>query len=136
MKNIQKIEYKQLNARQKENFNFLKASAILADYGFNTIRLSDDWQGADFIASHIDGKTFYKVQLKGRFSVDKKYIGKNIWICFRNKEIWYLYPHDEIMRRWSRHSKYRNTLSWKKSGGVNNPNPTKEDLVMLKEYIL
>jgi hypothetical protein len=35
---------------------------VLADYGFLTMRLSDDWQGADFIAQHIDG-AFLKVQL-------------------------------------------------------------------------
>lgn len=44
-----KISYRELNARQKENFNFQKVSAVLADYGFVTFRLSDDWQGADFI---------------------------------------------------------------------------------------
>lgn len=52
---LKKIEYRKLNARQKENFNFQKVSAILADYGFVTPRLPDDWQGADFIAQHVGG---------------------------------------------------------------------------------
>ncbi len=55
---LAKIAYHELNARQKENYNFLRVSAVLADYGFMTMRLSDDWQGADFIAQHIDGATF------------------------------------------------------------------------------
>ena len=44
---LKQIKYRRLNARQKENFNFQKLSAVLADYGFVTFRLSDDWQGAD-----------------------------------------------------------------------------------------
>jgi hypothetical protein len=61
---FKKIIYSELNARQKESYNFQKVSAIFADYGFSTIRLSDDWQGADFIAQHIDNQVFLKVQLK------------------------------------------------------------------------
>ena len=41
-----KIEYSKLNAKQKENYNFHKVSSALADYGYNSMRLSDDWQGA------------------------------------------------------------------------------------------
>ena len=41
--------------KQIEQLNFQKVSAILADYGFQTIRLSNDWKGADFIAQHIGG---------------------------------------------------------------------------------
>lgn len=77
-----KIEYRSLNSRQQENYNFQKVAALLADYGFNCLRLSDDWQGADFIACHIDGQTFLKVQLKGRLTIDKKYVGKGIHIAF------------------------------------------------------
>ena len=58
---LTRIQYKQLNARQKENYNYQKLAAILADYGFVTMRLSSDWQGADLIAQHIDGETFLKV---------------------------------------------------------------------------
>ncbi|SVD57416.1 uncharacterized protein METZ01_LOCUS410270, partial [marine metagenome] len=52
MKKFEKINYRKLNARQKENYNYQKISSILAEYGFSTIRLSDDWQSADFIAQH------------------------------------------------------------------------------------
>lgn len=98
---FQRVAYKTLNARQKENFNFQKASAVLADYGYVTLRLSDDWQGADFIAYHVDGKSFLKVQLKGRLTVDRKYKNKEIWICFNDRNdrsVWYLFPHDAFLR--------------------------------------
>jgi hypothetical protein len=70
------------NARRKENYNYHKVSALLADYGFTTLRLSDDWQGADFIAQHIDGRQFVKVQLKGRLYFGKKYVGKELFVAF------------------------------------------------------
>jgi hypothetical protein len=55
---LKKVLYSRLNARQKENFNFQKVSAILADYGFVTLWLSDDWQGADFIALPRQRRSF------------------------------------------------------------------------------
>lgn len=75
-----KIQYSDLNAKQKENYNFHKVTSALADYGYNSMRLSDDWQGAEFIA--ISRDDMIKVQLNGRFTIDKKYIGKNIFISF------------------------------------------------------
>jgi hypothetical protein len=93
-----KIPRKRLNKRQIEAYNLQKVSAIFADLGFVTIRMTSDWGDADFIAQHIDGP-FLKVQLKGRLSFDKKYCGKNLFICFPQSEIWYLYPHDELLKQ-------------------------------------
>ena len=81
MENLKKIKYTELNSKQKENYNFHKVASALADYGFNSLRLNDDWQGADFIA--INGDDMMKIQLKGRFTVDKKYINKEIYIAFK-----------------------------------------------------
>ncbi|WP_166443093.1 hypothetical protein [Phragmitibacter flavus] len=52
---MQLISYKDLNAKQQEIYNFQKVAAILADYGFNCIKLADDWQGVDFLAYHVNG---------------------------------------------------------------------------------
>ena len=70
---LKEIEYSQLNAKQQEIYNFQKLAAVLADYGYNCIKLADDWQGADFLAYHIDGRNTIRVQLKGRIMIDKKY---------------------------------------------------------------
>ena len=75
---FQRINPDELNGRQKEIYNFQKSAALLADYGFNCIKLSDDWQGTDFLAHHFDGKTTLKVQLKARLTVDRKYIGQDL----------------------------------------------------------
>ena len=111
------VRYAQLNSRQKENYNFQKVSAVLADYGYVTLRLSDDWQGADFIAQHIDGRTFIKVQLKSRPAFAKKYEGKELFIAFYNGSAWYLYPHDDVLDRLLRTSGMGETVSWAERGG-------------------
>ena len=95
---FEKIDYDDdLNARQQENYNFFKVAARLADYGFNCIRLSDDWQGADFIACHRDGSTYLKVQLKGRLAIDRKYQDKEIYIAFILQDKLFLYDHDRLV---------------------------------------
>lgn len=93
-----RIPYDALNSRQQENYNFQKVAARFADYGFNCLRLSDDWQGADFLACHIDGDTVLKVQLKGRLVVDKKYLGKGIFVAFVRGAECYVYDHDAFVR--------------------------------------
>ena len=118
-----KIKYNSLNHRQKENYNFQIVSGILASYGYNTIRLSDDYNSADFIAIHIDGDTILKVQLKGRISFEKKYMKKDLWICGKSQEggEWYLYPHDKILEQVLKITNIKNTSSWIEKGGYNWP---------------
>lgn len=114
---LRKVRYQRLKARQQENYNFHKVAAVLADYGFNCLRLSDDWQGADFIASHVDGDTFLKVQLKGRLSFSKKYLGKELHIAFPHQSTWYLYPHDKLREEIFREKPYSGSRSWREGGG-------------------
>lgn len=112
------VTYAALNSPQKEAYNFHKIAARLADYGFNCIPLNEDWLGADFLASHIDGKIFLKVQQKGRFEVNRKYCNKDLYIAFRRGEDVYVYPHDLMMQKlidWGTiKGRLVSTESWKK----------------------
>jgi len=110
-----KVQYRTLNARQKENFNFQKVSAVLADYGFVTFRLSDDWQGADFIALHISG-TVLRVQLKSRLAFYEKYRNKNLYVAFSDGNAWYLYPHDELLEKVLLGTAMGSSVSWQRGG--------------------
>ena len=140
---FQLVPYSELNSRQKENYNFQKVSAVLADYGFVTIRLSDDWQGADFIAHHINGDVFLKVQLKGRLTVETKYKNKDIWICFNYKNVWYLFPHDSFLRWALENLNIGKTKDWENpdnwehvKGAYSWPSLSKKALAWLNEYAL
>jgi len=110
-----KIKYKSLNSRQKENHNFHKVASKLADYGFNSMRLNDDWEGADFIS--INTNQMIKVQLKGRFTIDKKYIGKDLFIAFLESEKVKIYKHDDAVNMIS--DNIKDSKSWKDNGMYN-----------------
>lgn len=130
---LEKIEYSKLNSKAKEMYNFQKVSAKLADYGFNTMWLNNDWQGADFIAVHTDGITDIKVQLKGRLSFDKKYVGKNIYICFISDNDIYLYPHDIVLNQIEHRISDQTYL---KTGSWSTPNLTSQNKTILEPYKL
>ncbi len=134
MKKIARINYVRLRAREQENYNFYVVSGILAEYGFITFRLTNDWDGADFLAHHNDGETYIKVQLKGRFTFGAEYVGKNIHIAFREKGEWYLFPHDKVLEEYAAISNFRNTRSWNAQGGYSIGGISKKAVPLLAPY--
>ena len=112
---LNRIKYSDLNAKQKENYNFHKVAAALAEYGYNSMRLNDDWQGADFIAVKDD--SMLKIQLKGRFEVNKKYIGKDIIMAYIEDDEVKIFNHDEAVALLR--DKTLNTMSWTDRGIYN-----------------
>ena len=131
-----RVPYSSLNPRQQESYNFQKVAAVLADFGFTAIRLSDDWRGADFIAQHMDGIAFLKVQLKGRLTFDKKYLGRDIHVCFPAGRHWFIYPHDDLLPRVQEISDFSNTDSWSQKGGYSFPRLSKNLRNLFKDYRL
>ena len=132
---FKRVEFKKLSPRQKEIYNFQKSAAVLAEYGFNCIKLADDWQGADFLAYHKDGDTTLKVQLKSRVAIYKKYKDKGIWMNFPIKGVWYLVPHDELLRLAPR--TWLKSESWrKKDGAYSTASPSRELRDKLSPYAL
>jgi hypothetical protein len=137
MPKFQRVTYADLNARQKEIFNFQKVSGLMAEFGFATYRLTDDWNGADFLAVHFDGSTFLRVQLKGRLTFEKKYRGKDLWVCFKHGDLVYLFPHDELLTDALKLTNIGNTESWRKdNGGYSCPSPPKSLKEKLQPYCL
>ena len=109
---FERINPKSLNPKQIEIYNFQKVAGYLADFGFNCIKLSDDWQGADFLAYHKDGEQTLKVQLKGRVTIDQKYMGKGLWMTFPIDGRYYLVPHDELVEIAGETTNWLNTYAW------------------------
>lgn len=132
---FERVCYGDLNSRQKENYNFQKVAGRLADYGFNCLRLTDDWRGADFIACHIDGETYLRVQLKGRLTIDKKYVGKSIYIAFLLEDDCFVYPHDEFLERLiERGGLGEQSNLWREQGVRSWPRPPSWALQVLTDY--
>lgn len=93
---LTKVSYKDLNSKEKENYNYHKVASALAEYGYDSKRLNNDWQGADFIA--VKGNEMIKVQLKSRFTLDAKYKDKDIYIAFVEDAALKIYLHDEALK--------------------------------------
>lgn len=133
---LTRVDYARLNARQKETYNFHRTAARLAEFGYNSMLLSDDWLGADFIAYHNDGERFYRIQLKGRLTIDSKYEGKGLYIAFFDAGRLYVYPHDEIVRRiiGSGKRRVKDSGSWTKAGAYSWPSVPSWARELLAEY--
>lgn len=128
---LQKIDYSKLNSRQKEVFNFQKVAGLLADYGFNCIKLADDWQSADFLAYHKNGSHTLKVQLKSRLTISKKYIGKSLYMAFPAGGHWYLIEHDVLVGFVKKRTTWLASPSWRQNGGYSSAKPSEELLTAI-----
>lgn len=133
---LRKIKYGKLNSRQKEVFNFQKVAGDLADYGFNCIKLADDWQGADFLAYHIDGSNTLKVQLKSRVFIAKKYLNKSLYMVFPIRGAWYLIEHDKLVSLIRKHTTWLTSVSWQERGGYSSASPNSQLIAALESYKL
>lgn len=115
-----KVDYSDLNPKEKEEYNFAKIASRLADYGYRTFREPNDWGGADFycVARQCDLGQSIKVQQKGRLTFDKKYLGKDLHIVFHDKlsDTYYLYNHDELLLVLLDMGYFKGTTSWDQKG--------------------
>ncbi len=134
--NFIKINYSDLNSKQKEIYNFQKIASELAEYGYNCIKLADDWQGADFLAYHKDGFNTLKVQLKSRLTINKNYLNKELYMAFPSNNSWYLISHDLLIEHIAVHTGWLNTESWGGKGFYHSANPSVTLLNSIEEYKL
>ena len=133
---LSRVRVEELTAKQKEIYNFQRLAGRLAEYGFNCIKLADDWQGADFLAYHKDGDQTLKVQLKGRLTIDKKYLGKNLFMAFPVNDEWFLIRHDELVEIVRAATHWLETASWLERGLYHSYAPLKKLLASLAEFAL
>ena len=75
-----------------------------------------------------------KVQLKGRWTIDKKYIGRDIWVAFPVDDDWYLVPHDEMVAIAENYTGALQVHSWTGGGVYSWPKPTKAMMAQCETY--
>lgn len=143
MPEFAKVKYESLNARQKEAHNLYLIAARLAEYGYASYPIRDDWNGGDMIARHMTKpkEVPLTIQVKGRATFAKKYQDRDLWIAYRDGASVYLYPHDEVLNRYTAVRKKRNLPlddndAWATGGLVSWKKPTAELLRLLKPYEL
>ncbi len=92
---------------------------LALEQGFNAFLPVYDG-GVDFILYRESDGLVRKVQLKGRWMIDRKYIGRDIWIAFPIAGDWYLMPHDEMLAS-AEANGVTQTASWKEGGAYSRP---------------
>jgi hypothetical protein len=86
--------------------------------GFNAFLPAYDG-GVDFILYRESDGLLRKVQLKSRWTINRKYEGRDIWIAFPIAGDWYLMPHDEMVTKVE--PRVIKSISWTKKGGYSRP---------------
>lgn len=87
----------QLSTKEIELQNSWRLSAKLIEFGLQVAQANDDWGGIDLIA--FNQTDTYRIQVKGRLDVERKYLGKGLLMAFpiRKKDRrWLLIPHDDL----------------------------------------
>ncbi|MEM8919326.1 MAG: hypothetical protein AAGE37_10745 [Pseudomonadota bacterium] len=105
-------------AQVTEVINRQKLTALALEKGYNSFLPVYDG-GIDFILYREDGAggpaDLRKIQLKGRWYIDKKYEGRDIWIAFPDGDQWYIAPHDTLVEIGD-DAGFTKTASWKEGG--------------------
>ncbi len=126
-------------SKQIETYNFHKVAGVLAEYGFDCIRLSDDWAGADFLAYHKSTGSTLQVQLKSSLVIDRKLLAyEDLYICFpldKTDGNWYLLKHRTLEQIAREHNPYWfTTPRWTNDGLIWSWRGTKEVRAALEPY--
>ena len=137
---LQRIQYDELSPLQQQAFNFHKAAAALAEYGFNCT-WKQDADGTDFLAKHKDGKIL-KVQLTPRLIIKKKWRGKDIFVIFpvrregQARRIWYLVCHDSLIKLIGETRTWLSSKDWRDKDLYSCPSPPEGILNELRSNVL
>lgn len=99
-----------------EYANRARLIARLFELGFGVFVPVVD-EGIDLVAYRENDGYFRAIQLKTRWTIDKKYLGRSIWIAFPDdqSEDWFLAPHDEMVKLGDMRG-YCSTKSWVERG--------------------
>ncbi len=106
----------------REVINRNTVVSLALEQGYNAFLPVYDG-GVDFILYHESDGVLRKVQLKGRWTIDRKYSGRDIWIAFPIADDWYLMPHDEMVKQ--AEPGVVQSLSWTKEGLYSRPKLSK-----------
>jgi hypothetical protein len=85
-----------LSAKAIELLNMHELTAELMARGWNVYLPVYD-EGIDLLATRNDVSEVIRIQLKSRWSIDRKYVGRPIEIAYKDRGTWYLAPHEAMV---------------------------------------
>jgi hypothetical protein len=89
-------------------------TTLLLRQGYNVFIPVYD-EGIDLIAHREADDDLKLIQQKSRWTIARKYVGRNIWIAFRDGGRWFLAPHDVLVSL-GEAAGYTSTPSWIENG--------------------
>lgn len=102
-----------MNTRATELINKYEFINLVLPFGFSPFIPEFD-DGIDFILHREKDNVHLNIQLKSRWLVDRKYLGRSIWIAFPDgaepQRNWYLVPHDLMVAHGQ--MKFSQSKSW------------------------
>jgi hypothetical protein len=114
-----------------EVINRNKFTNLALEQGYNVYLPVYD-RGVDFIVYHEKNEILIKVQLKSRWTIDRKYLEKGISIAFPIGNDWYLMPHDRMVELEEPYGVRTN--AWILGGSYNRIRPRRELVEAAKQY--
>ncbi len=104
---VERVKYEELTKEGKVIYNTQKLCSLLADYGYECHRISNEVDGADIIAYRnksninetLSGIDVLRIQVKSRLTIQKAYRKKDLYVSYPVEEGWYLVPHDEMIKK-------------------------------------
>ena len=132
-----KVKYHNLGHKEKESYNSAHLMSIMAKWGYlEASKINGDKHGADLLFYRSSDGDVMSIQLKGRVTLDKKYLGKNLYIAYpvKREGCWYVYPHDIVMKQSLGSSSWFKTKSWEEKGGYSWRSPPKWLVKLLEPW--
>jgi len=106
----------------------------LLQHGFNAYLPVYD-RGIDLIALREADGDVRRIQLKSRWIIDQKYVGREVWIAFPEGGRWYLAPHDHMIQ-YGEELGYCGTKSWIEGGAYSCPTLGKPLASLMAGWVL
>ena len=114
-----KTQYSTLSGKEQESYNAAKLRSKMADWGYlEAFNVNGDKHGADLLFYRSNDGNIMKVQLKGRATLSKNYVDKEMYVAFQDKSSgqWYMYDHDQVLGTTLDLGKMKGSESWDGAG--------------------
>ena len=123
--------------RRWRNSNIQHAADALERVGYTCAAPPHTLRDVHIMARSSDGSPNIKVLCPGRLSIHKKYLGECRHICFPDQDgVWYLAPHDELVRIAGDTTPWLDSLSWQDNGWYSSANPSVKMRYRLRPFAL
>ena len=120
-------------AQIREVINRNVVVSLALEQGFNAFLPVYDG-GVDFILYREADGVLRKVQLKGRWTIDRKYVGRDIWVAFPIGDDWHLMPHDLMLEHAETDGKTLKSASWLEGGAYSKARPSAATIAQCQPY--